>query len=252
MNKKIFLLELKENKMRTLFNLFASVLLLASVSWAQVSPQHATVEEGATPYPTQHLRALGAIRTDTPAPRAADTKWVGLIADALNRLWVNAAISNPITDPVQIANVGQAGICSTALTVAAGEHIAGDVIGGKITCTGMGRSNVGSGRITGVVVFDEGQEGANLALYPYNADSTIAADDAPHDPSDADLRNMSAPIHITQHEALANNGFSSTAEIARPYDFGAGTSGTFALVAVEAITPDATDAIDIDIYYEMD
>jgi hypothetical protein len=86
--------------------------------------------------------------------------------------------------------------------ITAGAYVADDALGGKMQFLRASRShdtnNVGpkTGLIHGFQVVDEAKQNAEIDVYLFDQDFTPTADNAPFDPSAADLKNCFAVIHV--------------------------------------------------------
>jgi hypothetical protein len=92
-------------------------------------------------------------------------------------------------------------------TITAGAYVAGDAVGGLLTFANAARSQH-TGVVTTVVVSDLAAQGVDLELVLFGATFTATADNAPFDPSDADLLNRVGVIPIDNHFAFNDNGIS--------------------------------------------
>lgn len=183
-------------------------------------------------------RGLGifAIRDDILTAGAGvgtDGDYVTLRVDNAGKLWVTSA--------------GETVSITTEIATDTAAYAAGDYINDADTITKFLNATTISGgavEILEVVVHDGGAEGKNLEAWFLNTSggSSTFTDNAPFALSDASLRSVACVVPITQHFAAADNGVS----IGRPdciVDLAAGTTLYMALVAREAVTFDAADAI---------
>lgn len=81
-------------------------------------------------------------------------------------------------------------------TVTAGGYTAKDAVGGLLTFTNAVRLSGGSGTIHAVTIIDNAAANAELVLVLFDRTFTATADNAPFDPSDADLQNSIGKIKI--------------------------------------------------------
>lgn len=73
-------------------------------------------------------------------------------------------------------------------TISAGAiYAAKDVVGTLLTFANAARFAGGSGRVVAVQVVDKDQERANMDLILFDASPTVASDNSPFDPTDAEL-----------------------------------------------------------------
>ena len=92
-------------------------------------------------------------------------------------------------------------------TVTAGAYVAGDAVGGLLTFADAARSQL-TGVVTTVVITDKAAQGVDLELVLFGTTFTPTADNAPFDPSDADLLNIIGVIPVDNHFAFNDNGVS--------------------------------------------
>jgi hypothetical protein len=90
-------------------------------------------------------------------------------------------------------------------TITAGAYAAKDVVGGKMTFSAAARFSGAGGYVVGVTVIDKDQERAPLNLVLFDRDFTATADNAPFDPTDADLANTIGVVAIRNYSDLADN-----------------------------------------------
>lgn len=108
-------------------------------------------------------------------------------------------------------------------TITAGAYTAKDAVGGKLTFAGVGNK----GLINSLVISDKTTQAAELVLVLFDQDFTPTADNAPFDPSDADLANCGGFIRViaSDYQAFADNGVATLTGIGLPYKLAAaGTS----------------------------
>jgi hypothetical protein len=85
------------------------------------------------------------------------------------------------------ATVEQVRVAQTPTISAGAIYAAKDVVGTLLTFAGAARFNGGSGRVVSVQVVDKDQERADLDLILFDAAPTVASDNSPFDPTDAEL-----------------------------------------------------------------
>lgn len=105
---------------------------------------------------------------------------------------------------------------------AAGIYAAGDAIGGKLTFPDAVRVAGGQGTITKVVIVDDDNEKAPIDLVLFNQDFTPTADNAPFDPTDADMENCIGFIDVLGADYVAFNDNSVAMKSSgdrMPFDF---------------------------------
>ena len=81
-------------------------------------------------------------------------------------------------------------------TITAGIYAAGDAVGGLLTFAAAASVYKGEGDITKLVIIDDAMQDAILDLWLFSETFTPTADNAPFDPSDADLQNCIGCLHI--------------------------------------------------------
>jgi len=87
-------------------------------------------------------------------------------------------------------------IAITPTISAAAIYAAGDALGGLLEFTDAGNADYGSGVIEGLVIIDDDQEQDGLELHLFDRTFTATADNAPWDPTDADLENWIGFLEI--------------------------------------------------------
>ena len=92
-------------------------------------------------------------------------------------------------------------------TITAGAYSAKDAVGGLLTFANMARVSGGVITLTSLVLTDLGAQSANLVLVLFDRTFTATSDNAPFDPSDADMANYVGfvPIFSSDYQAFADN-----------------------------------------------
>ncbi len=81
-------------------------------------------------------------------------------------------------------------------TVTVGAYSALDAVGGLLTFASAARAAAGMGVVESVVIVDNASQNAEMCLFLFDQTFTAMADNAPFDPSDADLANCVGFIYI--------------------------------------------------------
>jgi len=106
-------------------------------------------------------------------------------------------------------------------TITAGAYAANDAVGGKLTFTLLEANypERSTGIIQGVTITDKAGQNAALDLILFQSDFTPTADNAPFDPSDADLLNLAGAIKILSSDylAFADNSAAIRGALALPF-----------------------------------
>ena len=97
-------------------------------------------------------------------------------------------------------------------TITAGAYVAGDAVGGLLTFANVARGQH-TGVVTTVVVSDLAAQGVDLELVLFGATFTPTADNAPFDPTDADLLNCIGVVPLDDHYAFNDNGITQRRNI---------------------------------------
>jgi len=142
-------------------------------------------------------------------------------------------------------------IVLTPTISAAAIYAAGDALGGLLTFAAAARVAGGGGTITKVVVIDEDQERAPVDVVFFDRTFGATADNAPFDPTDADLANCIGYLDVaaTDYENFVDNSVAVKASGLRmPFDYDLVAAGTslFAQMVVRS-TPTYTAVDDITI-----
>jgi hypothetical protein len=151
--------------------------------------------------------------------------------------------TQPGEDPITIA--------ITPTISAAAIYAAGDAIGGKLTFANAVRAAGRGGTIVKVVVVDDDKELAPVDLVLFDRDFGATADNAPFDPTDADMENCMGYIDVaaTDYGSFNDNSVAAKASGLRmPFDYSlaAGVTSLFGQLVVRG-TPTYTAVGDLTI-----
>ncbi len=140
-------------------------------------------------------------------------------------------------------------IAVTPTISAAGIYVSGDALGGLLTFANVVRAPGRGGVVTKIVVIDDDQELAPVDLVFFDQTFTAIADNAPFDPSDADMQNCIGFIDVaaTDYADFTDNSVATkTSGLRMPFDFQLVAAGTslFAQMVVRA-TPTYTATDDL-------
>ena len=127
----------------------------------------------------------------------------------------------PGTDPIQVETASPFRISLTP-TITAGIYAAGDALGGRLEFAAAAREAAAGGTITKVVIVDEAQQLAPVDLVLFDQAFTATADNAPFDPTDADLANCIGYIDVaaTDYADFTDNSVAAKASGLRmPFDY---------------------------------
>jgi len=145
---------------------------------------------------------------------------------------------------------------SVAPTIsAAAIYAAGDALGGRLEFAAAALAG-GSGMITKVVIVDEDQELAPVDMVLFDQAFTATADNAPFDPSDADLANVIGyvDVAVTDFADFTDNSVAAkTSGLRMPFAYDLVAGGTILygqLVVRSTPTYTATDDITVIITVE--
>ena len=186
----------------------------------------------------------GAVRDDALTSGAnanADLDAVPLITDGFGKLWTTGG--------------GEVETSIQAIATDTGAYADGDYINDADTITSIASVGVtGEDHVTilDIVVSDEGKEGKNLEIWFFNANpsGSTFTDNGAFTLIDADLVKTVCVVPITQHFAAADNGVSVNHEPNCAFEL-AGTAIYMAIVAGEAVTFDAADAVQLAVTYQV-
>lgn len=159
-----------------------------------------------------------------------------------HRLKVDTGVSTSTFDVVRI---------SVTPTITAGAYAAGDALGGLLTFPNAVSVAGGAGLITKVVIIDDAQQLAPVDLVLFNQTFVATANNAPFDPTDADLQNSIGYVNIAQtdYASFADNSVACKASGLRmPFEFVLATGQTSLfgqLVVRNTPTYAATDDITV-------
>ena len=143
--------------------------------------------------------------------------------------------SNTVNTPVIITQEQSIDIVLQP-TITAGAYAAGDALGGLLTFANAARVAGSSGRIVKVVIVDDDLQLAPIDIVFFNQTFTNTADNAPFDPSDADLENCIGYVDVaaTDYAAFADNSVACKASGLRmPFDYDLVGTSLFAQMVEE-------------------
>jgi len=158
--------------------------------------------------------------------------------------------------------IGRVGADVVEVTVtptisAAGIYAAGDALGGRLDFAGVIRAaGARAGVITKVVITDDDQELAPIDIVFFNQAFTATANNAPFDPSDADLQNCIGfvDIAVTDYADFVDNSVAAKSSGLRmpfPFVLAPGSTTLCAQMVVRATpTYTATDDLTVKITVE--
>lgn len=130
-------------------------------------------------------------------------------------------------------------------------YASGDAVGGLLTFTNLSSSPDSSAFLQGVLIHDEDAEAANLELVLFSESFTPTADQAPFNPSDADLLNCLGSVLIDSWFAFAGNAMGVEKDLHMPIKL-TGSSGSLFGQLVARSTPayTATDDLSVTVLLE--
>lgn len=113
---------------------------------------------------------------------------------------------------------GSATIIAATPTITAGAYGAKDAVGGLLTFANAVRVAGGTGTLHAVTVVDDGMQSAELVLVLFDQSFTPTADNAPFDPSDADLENCIGKVVVlaADYNAFVDNAVACRSGIGLP------------------------------------
>ena len=145
--------------------------------------------------------------------------------------------------------VGSTNVLEATPTITAGAYTSGDLVGGKITLTGIVVDPLTrpSGIIHSVVITDKGKQSADYDVVFFDTDpeNTTFTDNGVFAPDDADLVNIVGGSQVTTHLAFNDNGVSIAQGTNIPFRItSADTNAIYAALVVRG-TPTYTSTSDI-------
>jgi hypothetical protein len=114
-------------------------------------------------------------------------------------------------------------------TITAGAYTAGDALGGLLTFASVVRTAGGHGEIVKVTIQDNAKQSAPMDLVLFNQTFTATADNAPFDPTDADLANCIGYISVaaTDYAEFNDNGVATKASgLQMPFEYKLAAAGS--------------------------
>jgi len=132
-------------------------------------------------------------------------------------------------------------------------YASGDALGGKLMFGDAVRQDIKTGRITKVVVIDNAKQLAPLDLVLFDRTFTSAADNAPFDPTDADMQNCIGHLSVAaaDYASFVNNSIATVDNISFGYTLD-GTTLYGQMVVRGTPTYVATDDLTIILTVERD
>ena len=147
-------------------------------------------------------------------------------------------------------------VVSQTPTIDTSIYASGDAIGGLLTFNFSGSDTGYQGVITKIVVIDKASQAAPLDLILFDRTFTATADQAPFDPTDADLANCIGHISIAATDYVAfndNSVASKTSGRQLPFYFLLNTGQIFGqLVVRSAPTYAAATDLTVKVIIEVD
>lgn len=176
----------------------------------------------------------------------------------LERIWklLGGGGKGAIPAAGNTAHIGQVGgegiTISQTPTITAGAYAANDAVGGLLTFANAGRATGLGGVIKNMVIIDDAQQDVGLELWLFDQTFTPTANNAPFNPSEADLENLIAVI-TTADGAWFDSASQGVADVeaSKRYD-PVGTSLFGQLVTRGAPTYAATDDLTVKIMLLQD
>lgn len=105
-----------------------------------------------------------------------------------------------------------------------GVYASGDVIGGKLTLSDVAKLSGGVGTIMSIAIADKAKQNAALDIVIFNGEPGSFTDQAPFDPSDADLLKMAGVISIlaSDYASFNDNSLATLAAIGLGFNVDSG------------------------------
>jgi len=147
-------------------------------------------------------------------------------------------------NPVPVGNT--VSITVTPTISAGAIYAAGDALGGRFELQNAVLSAGGAGTITTVVVIDDDSEESEMDFVLFSTAFTATADNAPFDPSDADLENCIGHIPFTQahYSTFNDNSAGAQRNVGFEFETAAGQTSIWGQ-AVARETPTYTATTDL-------
>lgn len=139
------------------------------------------------------------------------------------------------------AYIGHVGVDQVTVAVipviTAGAYVADDALGGRMEFGAVASVNGGKGAITKVVIVDDADQAAPVDIVFFDRPFAATADNAPFDPTDADLQNCLGWIDIanTDYSSFTDNAVAAKSSGLRmpfPFVCAAGRMTLFAQMVV--------------------
>lgn len=143
-------------------------------------------------------------------------------------------------------NAAGVSIATTAPTVSTTPYASGDVIGTKMTFSGMAREVGGSGLVQMVSVFSKTAQTFACELWLFHTDPAASTftDNAPFSLNVADFDKVAAVVPITTWYAAGTPSFAEAAQLAMPYKLASAQVDMQGILVARA-TPTLTSTSDI-------
>lgn len=131
---------------------------------------------------------------------------------------------------------------SVSPTVGLVAYASGDLIGGKLTITGLSLGEEWGGLIQSVSILDKAKQDANIdvVIFGHNPTGTTFTDNAAFDVADADLSKIIAVISLSSYADFSTNSLAQKTGLAIPFMTDTGNVLYAALVSRGAPTYVAT------------
>lgn len=138
---------------------------------------------------------------------------------------VDVSAANPVPVDLTGLTADVVDIVLTPTISAAAIYAAGDALGGRLDFANAVSEAGGTGIVTKVVIVDDDQELAPIGIVFFNQAFAATADNAPFDPSDADLQNCIGHITIAQtdYANFNDNAVATKRDVGFEFVLAAGT-----------------------------
>lgn len=139
------------------------------------------------------------------------------------------------------------------LTISTSAYASGDIVGGEFTISDALSPGAFSGILQSVVLSDDDAEGANMKLVIFRDNpSSLGADNAAFDPTDADLELIACVVELNSHHAFSDNGATVATNVGCAIDADTATTLYGALVADSTPTYTATTDLSLNLTFMRD
>jgi len=178
----------------------------------------------ANPVPTDANMQVGGVDVGVANPIPSDAN--------LQIAGVDVSATNPVTIteqyPVEII---------LQPTITAGVYAAGDALGGLLNFANAARLAGSGGTITKIVIVDDDSQLAPVDVVFFDRTFTATADNAPFDPTDADLENCIGYVNVaaTDYGAFNDNSVAvKCSGLQMPFDYVLNGTSLFAQMVVRS------------------